>query len=517
MRTSIPALFLGLWLSLTVCSAQTDGFSIEGSNIARLDEGREVVADSSSPYPQNTSVRRFFENRLRLDVYRGNIRVGGRLLYFRPSQQDKRSFNLIDENRIDKRYIEATLDPFKLRAGHFSDLWGSGLVFSAFENRDLYFDSELDGFRGQLDLGPLTVTAIRGSSVDGYLVKHAEVTGAHVSGQVGSSTVGMSYALIDSVATYPDDRTVRGIDWRFSRGIATVYGERAWNKIGFGDEAPEAHATYAGFVLSKWNYSLLFDYKDYDYRRYTPFQNRPTVYREVGPRLLQGREPHTLNPADEVGYQVELSGQVTSSSYVTVHYNLTSKRTGEDEFIPLPNRKDVHSPYLEGFVSLDQDLPKERHLFAELGLNEQVAAGWQKHKWIWAKFRTPVKRKATIEIETEQMLVTDHVRDDRDFHDQLYGVAWEPTTTFSLALSSQFSDDEDLLHKEGRAKLLTDLDLFPNEASWLSVETAIMFGEGAHRLIAFYGRERGGLKCSNGVCRQVQAFSGWRLTLESSL
>ncbi len=468
-------------------------------------------------FPDNTLTRRFFENRLRLDVYRGNLRVGGRLLYFRPSEADKAQFGLYDESRIDKRYLEATLDPFKLRAGHFSDLWGSGLVFSAFENRELYFNSELDGFRGQLDLGPLSVTAIRGSSENGYLVKHAEVSGAHISGQIGSSTVGVSYALIDSVAAYPDDRTVRGVDWRFSRGIATVYGERAWNKIGFGRDAPETHATYAGFVLSKWSYSLLFDYKDYAYRRYTPFQNPPTVYREVGPRLLQGREPHTLNPADEIGYQVELSGQVAAKSYVTLHYNLTSRHKPSDNIVPLPTLKQVNSPYWESFVSLDQDLPQKRHLFAEVGMNEQAAVSWQKRKWVWAKFRMPVRRKANVEFETEQMLVSDRTRGDRDFHDQLYGVAWEPTTTFSLALSAQFSDDEDLLRKEGRAKLLTDLKLFPHEASWLSAEAAMMFGDGAHRLIAFYGRERGGLRCSNGVCRQVQAFSGWRLTLESSL
>jgi hypothetical protein len=501
-----------------VCSAQDNGFTIEGSNIARLDEGREVDARRAEfAYPDNTLTRRFFENRLRLDVYRGNIRVGGRLLYFRPSAADQIQFGLKDEGRIDKRYLEATLDPFKMRVGHFSDLWGSGLVFSSFENRELYFDSELDGFRGELDVGPVVVTAIRGSSEDGYLVKHAEVSGAHVSGQIGGSSVGLSYALIDSVAAYPDARTVRGIDWRLTRGIATVYGERAWNMIGFGGDAPETHATYVGLVLSKYKSSFLFDYKDYDYRRYTPFQNPPTVYREVGPRLLQGREPHTLNPADEVGYQVELSSQVRPKSFVTLHYNLTSQHDREDSFIPVPSRKQIHSPYWESFVSLDQDLPASRHVFAELGANEQAAVSWQKRKWAWAKFRTPVRGKQSIEFETEQMLVTDRTRQDRKFHDQLYGVGWEPTTSFSLALSAQFSNDDEFRRKEGRAKLLRDLGLFPNEASWLSAEAAMSFGQGAHRLIAFYGTERGGLRCSNGVCRQVQAFSGWRLTLESSL
>ena len=489
-------------MSLSAVSAQEDdGFTIEGSNITRFDGGDEVDPRLAEfEYPDNTISRRFLENRLRLDVYRGNIRVGGRLLYFRPSESDKVQFGLEDESRVDKRYLEATLEPLKLRAGHFSELWGSGLVLSSFENRELYFDSELDGVHAELDVGPFVVTALRGSSANGYLVKQAEVTGTHIAGQVGASGLGFSYAFIDS-GYYPEE-SVAGIDWRLTRGIATVYGERAWNQVSLGATEPEGHATYLGLVLSKWNWSLLFDYKDYDYGRFTPFQNPPTAYREVGPRLLQGREPHVLNTADEVGYQVELSGQLTSKTFVTLHYNVTSQHVEDDQFIPFPSLKQDDSPYWESFLSIEHDLPAERHVFAELGANEQAAVDWQKRKWLWAKFRTPV-RSSTIEIETEQMLVTDKIRDDEEFHDQLYGIAWEPTANFSIGAQAQFTDDDEIKRKEGE--------------SWLSAEAAMIFGSGAHRLIAFYGRERGGLKCSNGVCRQVQAFTGWRLTLETSL
>jgi hypothetical protein len=35
-------------------------------------------------------------------------------------------------------------------------------------------------------------------------------------------------------------------------------------------------------------------------------------------------------------------------------------------------------------------------------------------------------------------------------------------------------------------------------------------------LRVFYGQERGGLKCTGGVCRRVQAFEGWKLSLDSA-
>ena len=104
----------------------------------------------------------------------------------------------------------------------------------------------------------------------------------------------------------------------------------------------------------------------------------------------------------------------------------------------------------------------------------------------------------------EQLLITDHTGNkDQDYHDQLFSIGWVPNGSFSIVAIYQFSDDEELKKKEGD--------------NWPSIESAVSFGGGKHRATLFYGRERGGLKCSNGVCRQVQAFEGFRLTLETSL
>jgi hypothetical protein len=175
---------------------------------------------------------------------------------------------------------------------------------------------------------------------------------------------------------------------------------------------------------------------------------------------------------------------------------------GIESTIPVPGLHQEDWPFWETFFSVEQDLPQERSLFVELGANGQAAVKWQEREWVWARFRTPVG-KGTVDVEIEQMQVKDRLRADSLFHDQLYSVGWEPSESFSLTVQGQFTNDESIKRKEG--------DL------WLSGEMAILFGRGAHRLIAFYGRERGGLRCSSGVCRQVQAFEGLRLTLEVSL
>ncbi|RPH96290.1 hypothetical protein EHM69_01710 [candidate division KSB1 bacterium] len=483
---------------------------VEGSNVARYDNGDETDSRRpSSEYPDNTVSRRYFENRLRLDLYRGNFRVGGRFLYFRPSNEDQLRDGLQEENRIDKRYLEATVYPFKLRAGHFSDLWGHGLALSAFENRDLYFDSELDGFRAELESEPLFVTALRGTSQEGRLVKKADVSGARVNLRFAGQGMGFNHVTVDSGAYL--ETNVSSIDWRFSRGIVTVFGERAWSKVVLHRASSIGHATYFGSVLSNWGWSLLLEYKDYDYHSATPFQNPAVVYRETGPRLLQGREPHVMNIPNEVGYQAELSGQLTSTTFTTLHYNLSSRHPRRDvnlfsfwqDIIPLPVLEEKHAPYWELFASVEQNLPQDRTLFLELGANEEAATGWQERMWAWLKFSTPFRTSQALEFEAEALRVTERNRNDRKLTDYLVGLSWDDGRGFSLAFHQELTDDKELEKREGK--------------SWPSVETAISIGRGKHRLIAFYGRERGGLRCSNGVCRQVQAFTGLRFTLESTL
>ncbi|MFZ5433697.1 MAG: hypothetical protein ACOZB3_07990, partial [Calditrichota bacterium] len=107
--------------ALTAWAQEEEATTIEGSNYLRWDEGDEVDSRLSNlDYPDNTIARHFIENRLRLDIYRGNLRVGGRLLYFRPSTEDNYRDGLEEVTKIDKRYIEATIYPLTIRGGDFS-------------------------------------------------------------------------------------------------------------------------------------------------------------------------------------------------------------------------------------------------------------------------------------------------------------------------------------------------------------------------------------------------------------
>jgi hypothetical protein len=227
------------------------------------------------------------------------------------------------------------------------------------------------------------------------------------------------------------------------------------------------------------------------------------VYREIGPNLLHSREPHVMDVPNEVGYQAELSGQVTSTTFATAHYNLSSQHAKDQSGIPRPTLKQEDAPFWEFFANVEQDLSHGRTAYIELGTNEEAATVWQKRKWAWVKVSSPLTTGQDIGIESETLLITDKTGVQRDFTDQMLGVDWSLGGWFSLALQHQFSNDSELAKKEGK--------------NWPSAEAALTFSEGKHRLVVFYGKERGGLRCSNGVCRQVQAFTGLRVTLETTL
>jgi hypothetical protein len=93
--------------------------------------------------------------------------------------------------------------------------------------------------------------------------------------------------------------------------------------------------------------------------------------------------------------------------------------------------------------------------------------------------------------------------DDKEFNEYYFDNYWALTLarapygnlTFSYENSTQKS--------------------MPENNRWLGCELALTI-KTQHRLTFFYGQERGGLKCTSGVCRPVQPFEGFRIGYEGS-
>ena len=72
-----------------------------------------------------------------------------------PSEEGDRS------NEIKHRYFEFDTAGFNIRAGHFYGLFGRGLVFNSYEDRNVRVDTRLDGLKASYQNGRLSATAFR--------------------------------------------------------------------------------------------------------------------------------------------------------------------------------------------------------------------------------------------------------------------------------------------------------------------------------------------------------------------
>ncbi|HET7152365.1 MAG TPA: hypothetical protein VFJ29_01260, partial [Candidatus Kapabacteria bacterium] len=52
--------------------------------------------------------------------------------------------------------------------------------------------------------------------------------------------------------------------------------------------------------------------------------------------------------------------------------------------------------------------------------------------------------------------------------------------------------------------------------NWFLIEGTFRIGS-SNTFIISNGDERGGIRCSNGICRYINPFSGWRLTFTSQM
>lgn len=489
---------------LTILPLSAQEVRVGGSNLLRVDEGYEVDPLKHAEFPDNRTYRSFFEERLRLTIAYGNWTFGGRFLYFRPSEIDKRFFGVQNETSLDKRYFEAQVRPLAIRVGHFAEVFDHGLTLSLFEDRELFFDSELDGVRLSFAQGPVSLTALKGRSRarEGFLVEEEGVTGIHTEVvPLAGWKVGASFVHLDS-SGYAESR-LPAVSGQATVGPLQFGGEFAWKDTDLGASQTHGHACYLEVVASSGRYNLLINYKDYEYRGWTPFQNPPLVSREIGPRLVQNREPHVFYPEDDVGYQVELRGPVLKDISLLVHFNQSSQHALGQKGFARPTLQERNWPYWEFFTTVENTWPSGWSLEFEGGLNEEAQPQfWFKKTWIAADVVAPLGEIGQIQFGGEVLGVRDERR-SKDFVDELASLGWDDGKSLSVELQSQWTDDKALRDREG--------------SFWPSAEIGYSFGEGRHRATFFWGRERGGLRCSNGFCRRVQPFEGFRFTLESSL
>ena len=329
--------------------------------------------------------------------------------------------------------------------------------------------------------------------------------------------------------------------------------------------------------LGAWSVSL--DYKKYGYNISEPhtysavnnysgtigYQRPPTVIREHPARLL-GRITHQVDFEDEVGYQIELNGPIIPGNTILINYTRASRNeiwsqdkpadslfwewigTDKTGFLPLKNS--FAQPFnelffeVEGFIlydrihyrigmantstvldiSTNQVTDSTRNIFYEnqKAITVPLEIDYQMGERLGIELKYEYQRlsKKSRIINTAVSLDTSFSRFPAKYQYNAFlslGVSHSPRWSVALLIDAssvlEYGVEQQIVNINTLENLLSNLiDL---ENRWVALELRWNITS-SHSLTLTYGSQQGGILCSNGVCRQIEAFEdGFKIALTS--
>ncbi len=572
-RSAIPALLRAAQLAallalLTAWAAPAHGEpllleQLRGSFRSRVGSGEE---SSLLHGPGAHEHRRYLENRLDLEYSRGLWQSGLTLESREPAEFTR------DFTRLRKLYLQYDRGDLFLRAGTLYGLSGQGLVLNLLEDRVLDFDNTAHGLQARLQRGGLRLEALGGAAdYTDYRTplvtdRHLLASAAAVYEAENGLTLGLDL-LHDRLVERQDRQslepaTVRaeipawvwgpqlGLDlerWQFfaqfsrkhtgsnRRQIPPLSRQMPIHLLEL-DSPAGGNGLYWSADFTGEGYGLSLEYKNYQYnlRRESspampdnldplgalPFQHPPTVVKEHVYYLLS-RFPLATDPSNQLGLQLEFNATPSPELTLQAVAGLAAKadkllpdpldgtlRRARGGFPLLPRLGSSYDPAWDSFLELRWHPVHRFQLHGGAGFRQLTAYnlrgsfGERTQAWTipgesWMRW---TRRFSTIlKAEFQQV-------DSRFFP---LGPAAEQYHNLYLGLTLGWAPHLSVTV----SREATSEEMDPGEAdSWDKVAAALRLGNRG-TLNFSYGAEREGMVCSNGLCRHLPGFDGFRADL----
>jgi len=504
------------------------------SNVTRYGSGRRSIGSSFSDF-------KYFENLtdIRLALPH-SVTTGVRVLYDVPPEVGS------EFKGLKRRFIEYDGETIFGRIGNFSKLFGRGLAFNLSENRGLGYDTWMDGINAGYKGRMFTISALAGilNFQDSVVVARDEIhrlQGGNIEIRpLSDLTLGLTYIKSRSTVTHLDKDTEADIalpsvyaSYLLSDfALAVDYSHKSTRINSTGGRSDGA-AYYGALTYNTDGLGITVDYKNYFFderdpfernditrdTRMMPFQNPPTVMKEHSSTLLT-RALHEVDFNDETGLQVEVVRSIEKDMELTFNGSVASRRSyylfdeGAFRFSRqsrsakyLPSLNAEYSPYWEVFGEVAYYFNEATHMKAAAALRSKVFYDeffGGKNNHIISSTVLPIRinhrftRSFSLEGHVEYEMVADNfnVRQPEYFN-ALFGLTG--------SLSSRVNVTVRYEHTNNRYDVSGRRDWFTLEAGFKIID--------ANTAVLSYGREKGGQICSNGVCRYIQPFEGFRASL----
>ena len=519
------------------------------NNLLRYGSGSETVLGTANP-------KEYFENVTDARLSVNDIVFGMRYEIDQPIEYG------VNFRGIKKRYVEYNNNTVGIdfRAGDFFQIVGRGLSMNSFEDRNQFYDTGIDGvkFAYKHTFGDKKPVKTKGMFLAGRILFNDFLVPTRVEtydvrngnfeiSPVKNLNIGANYVY--AIGSIPNAFDTTAIKSYIPEGYGTLtignfqmfasYAHKQTNTTPNNSYPTSLHAKgdafYSSLSYSMPKLGFTFDYKNYrfdltapDYRgndrptRMLPFQNPPTAVKEHASTLLS-RYPHVVDFNDEVGGQFDVvyapNDKVTfnlNTAAASRHYNYKNIGTGalivynriDRSSSYIPSFDDAFSPWYEAYV--EGEWYATDKLYAKVSYDYQnsviydnlnpSASEKQKINTIPTEFRYTFTKNYTLKVNFEnQFVYNSNMTTKKDFMNELISLSVSKSPDLSATVSYEWTtSDEEPTGK--KAWMLGEVSYKLNTTNSVTVS---------------YGTERGGIRCTNGICRYVRPFEGFRLTVNS--
>lgn len=519
------------------------------NNLFRYGSGSEN--NTSTEY-----AKEYFEN-----ITDARLKVNDFVLGIRYEISDPIEYGL-NFKGIKKRYAEYNnvKEGIDIRAGDFFNIVGRGTSLNVFEDRGLFYDTGIDGvkvaytrsfgekkpvkfkaqiFGGNINYNDFLIPA----RTETYKVRDANFEFTPIK----YVTVGANYVYAKGTITSVDLSTQNNVTASLPEGYLSfnykdlqLFSSYTHKHVSTDpnpiSQSADGDGFYSSLSFSKSRIGITWEYKNYRFDVVTPdlsnnstrptkmlpFQNPPTAVKEHTSTLIS-RNPHVPDFNDEVGSQLDiiyapsdkltfnLNGSIASKHYeyqnIGVYPRVVYGRVDRSDSY-IPSLKDAFNPFWE--VYFESEYYATEKFYTKLAFsrrngttfNQQFPLASEKlfTTTIPTEFKYSLSSEYTLKLVAEQQWAHNSTLiDNPDYMNQFLALTLSKSPELTATINAEFTNSNDDPSKK---------------KNWLSAEVAYKLTP-TNTITASYGNERGGYRCTSGICRYVYPFNGFRVMINS--
>ena len=339
------------------------------------------------------------------------------------------------------------------------------------------------------------------------------------------------------------------------------------------DFLKDGNGFYANSSIYLGSWSIGLSYKNYFFEKFSPqdrwdfvnnvggtltLQQMPTVFKQHSSVLL-GKITHLIDYNDELGYNLRLEGPLTDKIIASVNYSRSSRHNEwvldndwvwheKNDNILLPSKDKMYNPFEELFIELNGYAISDKlnyvigisttndviDLYTNQYSNEFHFFSYElvDAMTIPTHFTYLINNQYSIDFtfEYQEMrrgvdsrnvsnIFNSNFTKDKQLN-RFIAIGLGKSPKWSMTLSIDYSNTEELvvIDKVRNKNLIEETldNIWDTSFAWASIGMIYNINQN-HQLSLSYGSQRGGVFCSNGVCRYIQPFeNGFKIALMSN-